>query len=120
MMNEAADPPQRIAAALGVIHSRIDRAARDFGRDPRDVRLVCVTKTVPAESIRAALDAGERVFGENRVQEAQSKWPALKAEYPDAELHLIGPLQSNKAAAAVALFDAIGTIDRVKIAEAVE
>ncbi len=119
MSTEGIDPAEPIATALDAIHSRIARAARDFGRDARDVRLVCVTKTVPVEGIRAALTAGERVFGENRVQEAQAKWPALKAEYPDAELHLIGPLQSNKAAAAVALFDAIGTIDRLKIAEAV-
>jgi pyridoxal phosphate enzyme (YggS family) len=77
-----------------------------------------VSKTFEADAIRPAIEAGQRVFGENRVQESQSKWPALKAERPDIELHLIGPLQSNKAADAVALFDVIETVDREKIARA--
>jgi hypothetical protein len=99
------------------VRGRITQAAKDFGRNPGDVTLVCVSKTFPAEDIRPALEAGERVFGENRVQESLAKWPDLKAEYPDVELHLIGPLQSNKAKEAVALFDVIETVDRPKIAE---
>ena len=94
------------------------RAALDFDRDPASVTLVCVSKTFPAVEIEPALAAGERVFGENRVQEAQGKWPELRARYPDVELHLIGPLQSNKTREAVALFDVIETVDRPKIAEA--
>jgi PLP dependent protein len=84
-----------------------------------DVTLVAVSKTYDAEHIRPALEAGHRVFGENRVQEARQKWPALRQRYLDLELHLIGPLQSNKAAEAVALFDVIQTVDRPKIAEAI-
>jgi pyridoxal phosphate enzyme (YggS family) len=99
------------------VRGRIAQAARDFGRAPAEVTLVCVSKTFPAEAIEPALQAGERVFGENRVQEAQGKWPALKAQYPGVELHLIGPLQSNKTREAVALFDVIETVDRPKIAE---
>ncbi len=83
-----------------------------------DVTLVAVSKTYDADHIRPVLDAGHRVFGENRVQEAKLKWPALRQAYPGLELHLIGPLQSNKAAEAVALFDVIQTVDRPKIAEA--
>jgi PLP dependent protein len=107
-----ADP----VANLRQVRELIDRAARDFGRDPADVRLVCVTKTIPPERIRPVIEAGERIFGENRVQEAQGKWPALKAEYPDLDLHLIGPLQTNKAREAVALFDAVETLDRPSLA----
>lgn len=81
------------------------------------VKLVAVSKTYFAPDIRPVLEAGQRLFGENRVQEAQEKWPALKLEFPDVELHLIGPLQSNKAGEAVALFDVIQTVDRIKIAE---
>ncbi len=88
-------------------------------REPASVKLITVSKTFSADEIRPVIAAGERVFGENRVQEAQGKWPALREHYPDLELHLIGPLQSNKAADAVALFDAIHTIDREKIAKAV-
>ena len=80
--------------------------------------LVCVSKTFPAEAIAPVLDAGERVFGENRVQEASAKWPALRERYPGVALHLIGPLQTNKAGDAVALFDAIETVDRPRIARA--
>jgi len=104
-------------ANLRDVRALIVRAARDFGRDPADVRLLCVTKTVPPERIRPVIAAGERIFGENRVQEAHSKWPALKAEHPDLELHLIGPLQTNKAREAVALFDAIETLDRPSLAK---
>jgi PLP dependent protein len=109
----AADP----IANLREVRSLIARAARDFGRDPADVRLVCVTKTVPPERIRPVIEAGERIFGENRVQEAHGKWPALKSEYPGVELHLIGPLQTNKARDAVALFDMIETLDRPSLAK---
>jgi PLP dependent protein len=85
----------------------------------RDVKLVAVSKTYDADHIRPVLDVGHRVFGENRVQEAKAKWPSLREQYPSLELHLIGPLQSNKAAEAVSLFDVIQTIDRPKIAEAI-
>jgi PLP dependent protein len=104
-------------ANLRDVRALIVRAAGDFGRDPADVRLLCVTKTVPPERIRPVIAAGERIFGENRVQEAHAKWPALKAEHPDLELHLIGPLQTNKAREAVALFDAIKTLDRPSLAK---
>lgn len=96
----------------------IARAAQDCGRDPSAITLVCVTKTFPAEDVVPLLEAGHRVFGENRVQEAAGKWPALREKYPDIELHLIGPLQSNKAREAVELFDVIETVDREKIAAA--
>ena len=82
---------------LALVRARIDRAARDAGRDPRDVTLVCVSKTFAAQDIMPVIDEGECVFGENRVQEALEKWPPLKASHPGLELHLIGPLQSNKA-----------------------
>lgn len=98
--------------------SRIDRAARESGRDPQTVTLVCVTKTFPSAAIVPLLDAGQRVFGENRVQEAREKWPDLRARYPDVELHLLGPLQSNKVKEAVETFDAIQSLDREKIARA--
>ncbi len=88
-------------------------------RDPAAVTLIAVSKTFAAGDIRPVIGAGQRHFGENRVQEAQGKWPALKAKTPDIVLHLIGPLQSNKTKEAVALFDAIHTIDRPKIAHAV-
>ena len=97
---------------------RIAAAAKGVGRDPDEVTLIAVSKTFGADDIRPVLEAGHRQFGENRVQEAQGKWPELKADYPELTLHLIGPLQSNKAREAVALFDAIHTIDRPKIAKA--
>ena len=103
---------------LALIKSRVARAARDFGRDPATVSLVAVSKTCPAEAIEPALEAGQRIFGENRVQEAKAKWPGLRARFRGVELHLIGPLQSNKAREAVDLFDVIETVDRPKIAEA--
>ncbi len=106
-------------AALETVRAKIAAAAREAKREPAAVTLVAVSKTFEAEAIRPVLQAGQRVFGENRVQEAKGKWPALRAEFPDVVLHLIGPLQSNKAAEAVALFDAIETIDRPKIAQAV-
>ncbi|ESZ34188.1 MULTISPECIES: YggS family pyridoxal phosphate-dependent enzyme [unclassified Mesorhizobium] len=98
------------------VKTRIAAAEREAGRDAGSVTLVAVSKTFEADVIRPVIEAGQRVFGENRVQEAQGKWPALKAEFPDIELHLIGPLQSNKAREAVALADVIETVDREKIA----
>jgi len=110
---------EEAASRLAAIHSRIARAARDAGRDPHGVTLVCVSKTFGETDILPLLAEGERVFGENRVQEALQKWPPLKARYPDLELHLIGPLQSNKAREAVGFFDVIETVDREKIAGAI-
>lgn len=110
-MSDAAD-------RLAEIRHRIARAERAAGRPAGSVTLVAVSKTFEADAIRPVIAAGQRVFGENRVQEAKAKWPALKAETPDLELHLIGPLQSNKAREAVELFDVIHTVDREKIAAA--
>jgi pyridoxal phosphate enzyme (YggS family) len=106
------------AERLAFVQGEIRKAALGNGRRPEDVTLIAVSKTFPAEAILPLLEAGQRIFGENRVQEAKGKWPALRERYPDVELHLIGPLQSNKAKEAVALFDAIHTVDRTKIAEA--
>jgi len=103
---------------LDDVRARIATAEREAGRAEGSVQLVAVSKTFDADQIRPAIDAGQRIFGENRVQESQGKWPGLKAETSDIELHLIGPLQSNKAAEAVALFDVIETVDREKIARA--
>ena len=114
-MSDGADPVER----LKQVRHEITRAERDATRSAGSVTLVAVSKTFDAAAIRPVLAAGQRVFGENRVQEAKEKWPGLRADYPDAELHLIGPLQSNKAAEAVALFDCIETIDRDKIASAI-
>ena len=97
----------------------VAEAARAAGRAPEAVTLIAVSKTFEAPEIVPVIEAGQRVFGENRVQEAKAKWPALRMRWPDIELHLIGPLQSNKAAEAVQLFDAIHTVDRPKIAEAI-
>lgn len=94
------------------------QAARSAGRPADSITLIAVSKTFEAIEIIPVIEAGQRFFGENRVQEAKAKWPQLKMRWPDIELHLIGPLQSNKAAEAVALFDAIHTVDRPKIAEA--
>jgi pyridoxal phosphate enzyme (YggS family) len=105
-------------ARLADVRAEIVRAARDFGRDPASITLVAVSKTFPAEAIEPVLAAGQRVFGENYVQEAKAKWPALRERYPGVDLHMIGPLQSNKAKEAVALFDAIHTLDRPSLAEA--
>jgi pyridoxal phosphate enzyme (YggS family) len=98
------------------VQARVTAAEIAARRRPGYVRLVAVSKTFGADEIRPVIEAGQRVFGENRVQEAQAKWSALKAEWPDIDLHLIGPLQSNKAKEAVALFDVIETVDREKIA----
>ncbi|MGE0630487.1 MAG: YggS family pyridoxal phosphate-dependent enzyme [Hyphomicrobiaceae bacterium] len=102
--------------ALADVLSRIATAAREVGRDPASVHLLAVTKTFGQDDILPVLEAGHRLFSENRVQEAKAKWPPLRERYPGIELHLIGPLQSNKAREAVALFDAIHTVDRPKIA----
>ena len=106
------------AARLAEVHERIARAARLAGREADEVRLVAVSKTHDAEAIRPLLDAGHRRFGENRVQEAEAKWPALREAFPDVALHLIGQLQSNKAEDAVALFDAIHSVDRPSLVDA--
>ncbi|HXG78976.1 MAG TPA: YggS family pyridoxal phosphate-dependent enzyme [Methyloceanibacter sp.] len=114
-MNVQADVAE-IPARLRLVRREIALAAETADRDPGTVKLVAVSKTVPPQAIEAAIEAGQRIFGENRVQEAQRKWPAIKARYPDIELHLIGPLQTNKAREAVALFDVIETLDRPKLA----
>jgi pyridoxal phosphate enzyme (YggS family) len=104
------------ADRLAEVRQHIAAAARAAGRDPASVTLVAVSKTHGADRVRELLDAGQRVFGENRVQEAEEKFPALKAAYPDLALHLIGPLQTNKAREAVALFDVIQSVDRERLA----
>lgn len=103
-------------AGLADIRSRMEKARRRFGAPPEGVELIAVSKTFDAEAVRPFLQAGQRVFGENRVQEAKEKWPGLRAEFSDVVLHLIGPLQTNKAREAVALFDVIETVDREKLA----
>jgi pyridoxal phosphate enzyme (YggS family) len=103
---------------LESVRTEIARACKDAGRVPAEVTLVAVSKTFPAEAIVPVIEAGQRVFGENRVQEAKAKWPPLMEKYPGIELHLIGPLQSNKAKEAVALFDAIHSVDRASLCEA--
>jgi pyridoxal phosphate enzyme (YggS family) len=103
---------------LEAVRAEIARACRDAGRDPASVTLVAVSKTFSAEAIEPVIEAGQRVFGENRVQEAKAKWPALLEKHPGLALHLIGPLQSNKAKEAVALFDAIHSVDRASVCEA--
>ena len=102
--------------ALADIRARIAAAAREAGRDPAGVTLVAVSKVQPLERIEAVLEEGHRVFGENRVQEAASKWPDFRVRYPDIRLHLVGPLQTNKVRQAVALFDVIETVDRERLA----
>ncbi|MEL6946899.1 MAG: YggS family pyridoxal phosphate-dependent enzyme [Pseudomonadota bacterium] len=108
-MENTADRLENVKLAMA-------KAAHDAGRLPDAVTLIAVSKTFDGEHIRPVLEAGQRVFGENRVQEALGKWPQLRDAFPDVELHLIGPLQSNKAKDAVALFDVIHTVDRDKIA----
>lgn len=108
----------RIATNLAYIRGRIADAAQAAGRSPDTIRLIAVSKVQPAERVAAALAAGHRLFGENRVQEAERRWPPFLARYPDIRLHLIGPLQTNKVKAAVRLFDAIETVDRARLARA--
>lgn len=107
-----------IAANLAAVHERIAAASRAADRTPQSVTLVAVSKTHSAASVREALTAGHRIFGENRVQEAQAKYPGLREEFPDLALHLIGPLQTNKARDAVAAFDVIESVDRLRLAQA--
>lgn len=107
-----------IAANLADVHARIAKAAKAANRNPDRITLIAVTKTHGEGAVRAAIAAGQTTFGENRVQEARAKYPELKHAHADLDLHLIGPLQSNKARDAVALFDAIHTVDRDSIAEA--
>jgi len=101
------------------VQQTIEQSCREANRAPQSITLIAVSKTFDAGAIRPVLSTGHRVFGENRVQEAQKKWPALIEEFPGVELHLIGPLQSNKVRDAVELFDIIHTIDRPKIARAI-
>ena len=107
-----------MSQALTDIRARIAAAARAGGRSPDDVTLIAVSKTFAADAVEPIIAAGQRVFGENRVQEAQGKWPLLQARTPGIVLHLIGQLQSNKAREAVALFDAIHSVDRLSLAKA--
>jgi pyridoxal phosphate enzyme (YggS family) len=104
--------------ALAVVEQEILRACTDAGRDRASVTLIAVSKTFGADAIEPVIGAGQRVFGENRVQEAKAKWPALMSSHPGLSLHLIGPLQSNKAKDAVALFDAIHSVDRPSLCQA--
>jgi PLP dependent protein len=105
-------------AGLAAVRADIARACRDASRDPSEVTLIAVSKTHGADRIEPVIAAGQRVFGENRVQEAKAKWPPLMAKHPGLSLHLIGPLQSNKAKEAVALFDAIHSVDRPSLCAA--
>ena len=118
--HEGASTDFTTAAAdrLAAVGREFVAACREAGRDPASVTLVAVGKTFAADAIEPVIASGQRIFGENRVQEAKGKWPALRARHPDLELHLIGSLQSNKAREAVALFDAIHTVDRPSIAAA--
>lgn len=106
-----------VATRLLETRVAVERSARDVGREPASVTLVAVSKTMPEETVLPALEAGQRVFGENYVQEAKAKWPGMRERYPDVELHMIGPLQSNKAREAVELFDVIQSLDRESLAK---
>src|ERR1041384_4457453 len=117
-MEEEHHGPGEVAARLRLVRQEIAIAAEAANRDPAAVRLVAVTKTVPADAIDEAINAGQRIFGENRVPEARGKWPVLRERHAGVELHLIGPLQTNKVRDAVALFDVIETLDRTKLADA--
>lgn len=115
---DPADPSSAVARRFEAVRAAIAAACRAAGRDPASATLTAVTKTQPPEALNAALSVGQRVFGENRVQEAQAHWEGRRAALPDLELRLIGPLQTNKAEDAVALFDVIETLDRPRLAEA--
>lgn len=106
-------------AKLDAVNAAIAHAAKLAGRKAEDVALVAISKTHDSDAIRPLLQVGQRIFGENRVQEAQAKWPALLADFPDVELHLVGQLQSNKAEDAVALFDVIHAVDRISLVDAI-
>jgi pyridoxal phosphate enzyme (YggS family) len=110
-------PSETSLSGLDAVRERIARACREAGRNPASVTLIAVSKTFAPEAIEPVIAAGQRVFGENRVQEAKAKWPALQASHPGIELHMIGPLQSNKAREAVAMFDAIHSVDRPSLCE---
>jgi len=112
------NPPPSPAARLAAVHEQIAAACREAGRDPASVTLVAISKTFPGDAIAPVIAAGQRVFGENRVQEAKAKWPPLTAHHPGLKLHLVGPLQSNKAKEAVALFDVIHSLDRPSLCDA--
>jgi pyridoxal phosphate enzyme (YggS family) len=114
------EPDQSAKDRLSAVRAAIAAAAAESDGAAKDITLVAVSKTKPADAVEALLAEGHRVFGENRVQEAEGKFPALKESYPDLELHLIGPLQTNKAKEAVALFDVIETLDRPKLARALK
>ncbi len=105
--------------SLAEINAQIQQAETKAGRQPGDVTLIAVSKVQPNERVRAVLDQGHRVFGENRVQEAQTKWPGFRETFPDAQVHLIGPLQTNKARAAMQLVNAIHSVDRPKLATSI-
>ena len=107
-----------IAENIAAVREKIVRACDEAGRDPGGVNLVAVSKLQPPERIAGALEAAQRLFGENRVQEAKARWTGLRAQYPDLKVHLIGHLQTNKARDAVALFDCIETVDRLDLADA--
>jgi pyridoxal phosphate enzyme (YggS family) len=109
---------QTTMTGLAAVRAEIARACRETGRDPAGVTLIAVSKTFGAEAIEPVIAAGQRVFGENRVQEANAKWPALQAKHAGLQLHMVGSLQSNKAKEAVELFDAIHSLDRQSLAEA--
>jgi PLP dependent protein len=117
-MEEEPDASSEVAGRLRLVRQEIALAAEAADRDPAEVRLVAVTKTVPPSVIEESISAGQLLFGENRVQEARAKWPELKDRHRDLELHLIGPLQTNKVRDAVVLFDVIETVDRPKLARA--
>ena len=120
-MTGAAEPARvadPVATNLGDVRARIVVAAAAVGRDPAGITLVAVSKAQLEARVKAALAAGQRVFGENYMQEAKARWPALRAHYPDVRLHMIGPIQTNKARDVVALFDVIETVDRPKLARA--
>lgn len=116
-MSDTAPEAFSIAYSLALVRQRIAAAATEAGRDATAATLIAVAKTFPAEAVSEALAAGQRHFGENRVQEGMAKYPGLRAQYPDLVLHLIGPLQTNKVKQAVATFDVIHTLDRPKLAE---
>src|SRR6516225_12411727 len=115
MMSGAANV---LETPLAKVRDQIARACAEARRDPATVTLVAISKTFGADAIEPVIAAGQRVFGENRVQEAKAKWPAVKARHGGIELHLVGPLQSNKARDAVALFDVIHSVDRPSLCEA--
>jgi pyridoxal phosphate enzyme (YggS family) len=108
--------PTEAAENLREVRNQIEKAAKAAGREAASVRLVAISKTFGADEIAPVIEAGQKLFGENRVQEANAKWPELRARFPGIELHLVGPLQTNKVKEALTLFDAIHSVDRAKLA----